>query len=82
MRFFVGLTSLFFASAVFFSFADERAPSAPCEAEPQAESAQKLCKSDAGDGGSIYSARSLFSADSRVARLGPGKSMSLCVRPL
>ena len=33
MRFFVGLTSLFFASAVFFSFADERAPSAPCEAE-------------------------------------------------
>ena len=47
MRFFVGLTSLFFASAVFFSFADEQAPLAPCERASQAESAQKLCKSDA-----------------------------------
>ena len=49
MRFFVGLTSLFFASAVFFSFADEQAPLAPCERASQAESAQKLCKSDANE---------------------------------
>jgi hypothetical protein len=49
MRFFVGLTSLFFASVVFFSFADEQAPLAPCERASQAESAQKLCKSDANE---------------------------------
>lgn len=46
MRFFVFITSLFFASAVFFSFADDRAPSATCERSSQDESAQQVCKSD------------------------------------
>lgn len=49
MRIFVFITSLFFASAVFFSFADERAPAAPCDRSSQAESTQKPCRSDAGE---------------------------------
>jgi hypothetical protein len=49
MRIFVFITSLFFASAVVLSFADERSPSAPCEISSQAESVQKPCKSDAGE---------------------------------
>lgn len=46
MRLFGFLTSLFFASAVFFSFADERSPSAPCERSSQDASVQQPCKSD------------------------------------